>query len=83
MKFVVCKTPEEIGEKIAKEMIELIQDKPNAILGLATGSSPISTYKNLIEAYAKGEVSFKEVSSFNLDEYINPPFEEATYRYFI
>ena len=36
MKFVVCKTPEEIGEKIAKEMIELIQDKPNAILGLAT-----------------------------------------------
>ena len=83
MKFVVCKTPEEIGEKIAKEMIELIQDKPNAILGLATGSSPIPTYKNLIEAYAKGEVSFKEVSSFNLDEYINPPFEEATYRYFM
>ena len=83
MKFVVCKTPEEIGENIAKEMIELIQDKPNAILGLATGSSPIPTYKNLIEAYAKGEVSFKEVSSFNLDEYINPPFEEATYRYFM
>lgn len=83
MKFVVCKTPKEIGEKIAKEMIELIQDKPNAILGLATGSSPISTYKHLIEAYAKGEVSFKEVSSFNLDEYINPPFEEATYRYFM
>lgn len=83
MKFVVCKTPEEIGEKIAKEMIELIQDKPNAILGLATGSSPIPTYKYLIEAYAKGEVSFKEVSSFNLDEYINPPFEEATYRYFM
>ena len=83
MKFVVCKTPEEIGEKIAKEMIELIQDKPNAILGLATGSSPIPTYKHLIEAYAKGEVSFKEVSSFNLDEYINPPFEEATYRYFM
>lgn len=83
MKFVVCKTPEEIGEKIAKEMIELIQDKPNAILGLATGSSPIPTYKNLIEAYAKGEASFKEVSSFNLDEYINPPFEEATYRYFM
>lgn len=83
MKFVVCKTPEEIGEKIAKEMIELIQDKPNAILGLATGSSPIPTYKHLIEAYAKREVSFKEVSSFNLDEYINPPFEEATYRYFM
>lgn len=83
MKFVVCKTPEEIGEKIAKEMIELIQDKPNAILGLATGSSPIPTYNHLIEAYAKGEVSFKEVSSFNLDEYINPPFEEATYRYFM
>lgn len=83
MKFVVCKTPKEIGEKIAKEMIELIQDKPNAILGLATGSSPIPTYKHLIEAYAKGEVSFKEVSSFNLDEYINPPFEEATYRYFM
>lgn len=83
MKFVVCKTPEEIGEKIAKEMIELIQDKPNAILGLATGSSPIPTYKHLIEAYAKREVSFREVSSFNLDEYINPPFEEATYRYFM
>lgn len=83
MKFVVCKTPEEIGEKIAKEMIELIQNKPNAILGLATGSSPIPTYKHLIEAYSKGEISFKDVSSFNLDEYINPPFEEATYRYFM
>lgn len=83
MKFAVCKTPEEIGEKIAKEMIELIQNKPNAILGLATGSSPIPTYKNLIAAYSKGEISFKNVSSFNLDEYINPPFEEATYRYFM
>lgn len=83
MKFVVCKTPEEIGEKIAKEMIELIQNKPNAILGLATGSSPIPTYKHLIKAYSKGEISFKNVSSFNLDEYINPPFEEATYRYFM
>lgn len=83
MKYVVCETPEEIGEKIANQIVELIQKKPNAILGLATGSSPILTYKHLIAAYSKGEISFKDVSSFNLDEYINPPFEEATYRYFM
>lgn len=83
MKYVVCETPEEIGEKIANQIVELIQKKPNAILGLATGSSPILTHKHLIAAYSKGEISFKDVSSFNLDEYINPPFEEATYRYFM
>lgn len=83
MKYVVCETPKEIGEKIANEIVELIQKKPNAILGLATGSSPIPINKELIAAYSKGKISFKKVSSFNLDEYINPPFEETTYRHFM
>ncbi len=83
MKFIVCETPKEIGEKIGQEIIALVQKNPKAILGLATGSSPLPVYDVLANAYQAGKVSFRETKSFNLDEYINPPFEEATYRYFM
>ena len=83
MKFIVCDTPNEIGEKIGQEIVALVQKNPHAILGLATGSSPLPTYAVVAKAYQEGKVSFKDVKSFNLDEYLNPPFEEATYRYFM
>ncbi len=59
----------EIADAAAQLYSELIESKPNAVLGLATGATPVPTYKRLIELYNKGEISFKEVTTFNLDEY--------------
>ncbi|KAL7718700.1 6-phosphogluconolactonase [Entamoeba marina] len=54
----------------AQEIIDLINEKDgHVVLGLATGSTPTAVYKELIQAYKKGEVSFENVITFNLDEY--------------
>lgn len=83
MKFIVYDNPKQIGDHIGKEIVDLLKRNPKAVLGLATGSSPLPVYDYLAKAYKAKEVSFKDCYSFNLDEYINPPFEEATYRYFM
>ena len=58
--------------------------KPNSVLGLATGSSPLGTYKQLIEWYEKGDVDFSKVTSVNLDEYVGlDGSNEQSYRYFM
>lgn len=65
---------------IAAEVIR----KPDCVLGLATGSTPIGTYQNLIRMYNNGELSFKEVTSVNLDEYKGlAPTHDQSYRYFM
>lgn len=70
MKVYKYETYEQVSEKAAAIVIRELIKKPNLILGLATGTSPIGIYENLINAYQKGIVSFKEVKTFNLDEYI-------------
>lgn len=61
-----------------------IKDKPASILGLATGSTPIGTYEDLVSMNKKGEISFKDVETFNLDEYAGlDPEHEQSYRYFM
>ena len=73
-----------LSELIADEFITLVKEKPNAVLGLATGTSPLQIYANLIEANKKGLVSFKDVKTFNLDEYIGlEGTHEQSYRYFM
>ena len=58
--------------------------KPDCVLGLATGSTPIGTYKQLIDWYQKGDLSFAEVHSVNLDEYRGlPGTHDQSYRYFM
>jgi len=58
--------------------------KPDCVLGLATGSTPIGTYQQLIEWYQKGDLSFAEVHSVNLDEYVGlPGTHDQSYRYFM
>ena len=58
--------------------------KPNCVLGLATGSSPVGTYKQLIEWYNKGDLDFSKVTSINLDEYKGlSPENDQSYRYFM
>jgi glucosamine-6-phosphate deaminase len=75
-------------EEISKEAAEIIRDaihlKPNLVLGLATGSTPIGTYKELIQMHEAGELDFSKVVTFNLDEYVGlPSTHDQSYHYFM
>ena len=69
MKVIVCKNYDEVSLKASEVIMELLKANPACTLGLATGSSPIGTYQNLIKAYNNKEISFKDVKTYNLDEY--------------
>ena len=81
-KIILIKTTdyEEMSQKGAEIFIEQIKKKPNSILGLATGSTPLGLYKILIEKNKLKEISFKDVITYNLDEYCDiPKFHEQSY----
>lgn len=71
--------------KIAADMVEAqLKAKPDSVLGLATGSSPVGMYKLLIEKYEKGILDFSKVKTVNLDEYVGLPEDnDQSYRYFM
>ena len=74
----------EINEKIAREILDLVKDKPSCVLGLATGSSPLGVYEELAILSKKENISFKDVTTFNLDEYVGlNPSHNQSYRYFM
>lgn len=78
MRVVICKDEKEIGAWLGDYIATRINaaaptaNKP-FVLGLATGSSPITTYQRLIELYKSGKVSFAHVITFNMDEYVGLP----------
>ncbi len=81
---VIINSQEQSNELVAMEYVKLLKDKPASVLGLATGSTPLGLYSKLIEHYKNGAVSFKDVKTFNLDEYIGLSSEhEQSYRYFM
>lgn len=67
----------QLNEAAAGLIAATLQQKPNAVLGLATGSTPIGVYEKLVELYQDGKVSFKAASSFNLDEYVGLPRDHS------
>lgn len=69
MRIIVANDYEEMSRKAAQIIASQLVLKPNTILGLATGSTPIDTYKELVALYNNGVIDFSEVTSFNLDEY--------------
>ena len=69
MEIKIFENAEEIGVAAAEIYRDLIEKKPNAVLGLATGATPVPTYNNIIKLYEDGKISFKDVTTFNLDEY--------------
>ncbi len=73
MDIRIYDTPAEIGEAAGKIFADLIRSKPDAKLGLATGASPVPTYQYLIGEYERGNLSFRGVSAYNLDEYCDLP----------
>lgn len=79
---------EESYEKMSRRAANIISaqviQKPDSVLGLATGSSPLGIYSQLIEWYKKGDLDFKDVTSVNLDEYCGlAPEHDQSYRYFM
>lgn len=84
MKVVILKDAAAVASYGAEIFIKQIHKKADSVLGLATGSTPVALYKELIAAYNAGRVSFKSVSSFNLDEYLGLSGEHPqSYRYFM
>lgn len=70
IRTIVEATPEAASQTAAELISRQIQRNPNSVLGLATGGTPLETYRRLIEMNVRGEVDFSAVTSFNLDEYI-------------
>jgi len=71
MNVLIYESEEQIGIAAGNYMCGQVLQKPNSVLGLATGSTPLKPYSQMIELYKKGVVDFSKVTTFNLDEYVN------------
>ncbi len=69
VKVIECESYEKLSERAADIISEQILVKPNSVLGLATGSTPVGAYQKLVEKYKEGSVDFNGITAFNLDEY--------------
>ena len=84
MKVIITENYDEMSKKAAEIMIDLVKKNPNAVLGLATGSSPIGMYKEMAKDCANGGASYKNVSTVNLDEYVGLTADhDQSYAYFM
>lgn len=84
MRIIVAKDYDDMSRKAANIIAAQIINKPDCVLGLATGSTPIGLYKNLIKGYEDGDLDFSAVKTVNLDEYRGLPKEnDQSYYYFM
>ena len=84
MKIIHVSSYEELSRKAADMIASQILMKPNCVLGLATGSTPIGTYQNLVKKYQQGDLDFSTLTTFNLDEYLGLTGDHPqSYRYFM
>lgn len=84
MRIIRAKDYDDMSRKAAAIIASQVIMKPNSVLGLATGSSPIGTYANLVAGYEKGDLDFSGVTTVNLDEYKGLPRDnDQSYYYFM
>jgi glucosamine-6-phosphate deaminase len=84
VKIIVASDYDEISRLAADRVAELVRQDPGAVLGLPTGSTPLGMYRNLIRMHRESGLSFKNVTTFNLDEYVGlSPDDENSYRYYM
>lgn len=84
MRMIKAKDYADLSRKAANILAAQVYLKPNCVLGLATGSTPIGTYKCLVEDYNNGNLDFSQVKSANLDEYCGlDETNDQSYRYFM
>ena len=84
MRVITVKDYEAMSKKAALLVASQVRLKSNSVLGLATGSTPLGMYDELIDMYKKDEINFSEVKTFNLDEYCNlSPEHPQSYNYYM
>lgn len=84
MKIIQAHNYEDMSRKAANIIAAQVTLKPDCVLGLATGSTPIGTYQNLIRLYEQGDLDFSQVSTYNLDEYRGLSHDDVqSYHYFM
>ncbi|QFU22098.1 glucosamine-6-phosphate deaminase [Shewanella eurypsychrophilus] len=84
MQVIILENAQQVAQHASRWVVELISQKTNPVLGLATGSTPISLYQKLVKSHQEDQVDFGHVTSFNLDEYHNIDAEnEHSYRTFM
>jgi len=84
MEVIITESYEAMSKLAASIIRQQLLCKPNSVLGLATGSTPVGTYKELVRFHKEQGLDFSQVVSFNLDEYLGlPPSHNQSYRYFM
>jgi glucosamine-6-phosphate deaminase len=84
MRVIIEKDYESVSKQAAQFVAEIARNKPDAVLGLATGSTPIGLYKELIRMHREEKLDFSKVTTFNLDEYYGlAPDHDQSYHYFM
>ncbi|MCD6444643.1 glucosamine-6-phosphate deaminase [Candidatus Bathyarchaeota archaeon] len=84
MKVLIVKNYEELSLETALRIAEAVRSKPDIVLGLATGGTPLGCYRELIRMHREEGLSFSRVTTFNLDEYVGlPPSHPQSYHYYM
>ena len=84
MEVVIKRDYDQMSKAAAQLVVDVLNTKPNAVLGMATGSSPLGLYQELVRLYKAGHVDFSRVTTFNLDEYVGLPANHPqSYHYFM
>ncbi len=84
MEIIIQPSPEAACRYVAGRIASLLAAKPATVLGLATGSTPVGVYRELIQLHQRGEADFSQAAAFNLDEYLGlSPEHPASYRHFM
>lgn len=84
MKVIQVRTMEEMGQVALKEVLDVIEKNSKAVLGLATGSSPIGLYQAMIKDHQNNKTSYADIRTINLDEYVGiEPSHSQSYRTFM
>ena len=84
MEVIIKETYDEMSRAAADRVVKVLNAKPNAVLGMATGSTPLGLYEELVRRHKQGLVDFSQVTTFNLDEYVGLPVTHAqSFHYFM
>lgn len=84
MEVIINKSFDELSKAAAQVIADIVNSKPDAVLGLATGSTPLALYKELIRMHKEEGLDFSHCTTFNLDEYVGlTPDHDQSYHYFM
>jgi glucosamine-6-phosphate deaminase len=83
VEVIVCDTYESMSKAAARDVADVLNTKPNAVIGMATGSTPLGLYQELVRMHQEEGLDFSQVTTFNLDEYVglDPQHEQSYHRF--